>query len=145
MHAGNTLTEFTNLFSPNNFKRNDDIILNYFMANVWNGWVQYVSKSMRNSIKWTAIKAKKINEIKYYFVAEIKERGLMSKRLSRYIVSFDYFDKPWIVLSVTTGSISIAAFATGIGAPVTMMIASFSLAFSITTGIAKKTIKNNKK
>ena len=115
------------------------------MANVWNGWVQYVSKSMRNSIKWTAIKAKKINEIKYYFVAEIKERGLMSKRLSRYIVSFDYFDKPWIVLSVTTGSISIAAFATGIGAPVTMMIASFSLAFSITTGIAKKTIKNNKK
>ena len=29
-----TLTEFTNLFSPNNFKKNDDIILNYFMNNV---------------------------------------------------------------------------------------------------------------
>ena len=28
------LTEFTNLFSPNNFKKNDDIILNYFMSNV---------------------------------------------------------------------------------------------------------------
>ena len=27
----------------------------------------------------------KINEIKYYFVAEIKERELMSKRLSKYI------------------------------------------------------------
>ena len=26
------LTKFTNLFSPNNFKRNDDIILNYFMT-----------------------------------------------------------------------------------------------------------------
>ena len=28
-----TLTEFTNLFSPNNFKKNDDIILKYFMNN----------------------------------------------------------------------------------------------------------------
>ena len=28
MLAGKTLTEFTNLFSPNNFKKNDDIILN---------------------------------------------------------------------------------------------------------------------
>ena len=35
----------------------------------------------------------KINEIKYYFVAEIKVRELMSKILSKYIASFDYFDK----------------------------------------------------
>ena len=34
MLAGKTLTGFTNLFSPNNFKKNDDIILNYFMTNV---------------------------------------------------------------------------------------------------------------
>ena len=47
----------------------------------------------------------KINEIKDYFVAEIKERELMSKRLRKYIASFDYFE---IVLSVTTGTISIA-------------------------------------
>ena len=33
----------------------------------------------------------KINEIKDYFVAEIKERELMSKRLSKYIASFDYY------------------------------------------------------
>ena len=50
----------------------------------------------------------KINEIKDYFVAEIKERELMSKRLSKYIASFDYFDKSLIVLSVATGSIPIA-------------------------------------
>ena len=37
---------------------------------------------------------KKINEIKDYFFAEIKERELMSKRLSKYFASFDYFDKP---------------------------------------------------
>ena len=52
----------------------------------------------------------KINEIKDHFVAEIKERELMSKRLSKYIASFDYFDKSFIVLSVTTGTISIASF-----------------------------------
>ena len=53
----------------------------------------------------------KINESKDYFVAEIKERELMGKRLSKYIASFDYFDKSLIVLSVTTGRISIASFA----------------------------------
>ena len=50
----------------------------------------------------------KISEIKDYFVAEIQERELMSKRLSKYIASFDYFDKSLIVLSVKTGGISIA-------------------------------------
>ena len=71
----------------------------------------------------------------------------MSKRLSKYIASFDYFDKSLIVLSVTTGSISIASFATVIGAPVGIISASFSLAFSISTGIIKKLLKTlrNKK
>ena len=80
----------------------------------------------------------KTNEIKDYFVAEIKERELMCKRLSKYIASFDYFDKSIIVLSVTTGSISTASFATVTGAPVGMVSTSFSLAFSISTGIIKK-------
>ena len=31
---GKTLTDFTNFSSPNNFKKNDDIILEYFMTNV---------------------------------------------------------------------------------------------------------------
>ena len=86
----------------------------------------------------------KINEIKDYFVAEIKERELMSKRLSKYIASFDYFDKSLIVLSVATGSISIASFATVIGAPVGIISASFSLAFSISTGIIKKLLKTTR-
>ena len=34
MLARKTLTDFTNLFSPNNFEKNDDIILNYFMTNI---------------------------------------------------------------------------------------------------------------
>ena len=34
MLTGKTLTDFTNIFSPTNFKKIDDIILNYFMINV---------------------------------------------------------------------------------------------------------------
>ena len=34
MLAGKTLAEYTNLFSPNNFKKNDSIVLNYFMINI---------------------------------------------------------------------------------------------------------------
>ena len=34
MFKGNSLTDFTNLFSPNDFKNSDDIILNYFLTNL---------------------------------------------------------------------------------------------------------------
>ena len=86
----------------------------------------------------------KINEIKNYFVPDIKERELMSKRLSKYIASFNYFYKTLIVLFVTAGIISIALFATFIGEPVGIVIASFSLAFSISTGIVKKMLKTTR-
>ena len=93
------------------------------------------------------LRLNKINEIKDYFEAEIKERELMSKRLRNYIASFNYFDKSLIILSVATGSSSIALFATVIGAPVGMVSASVSLAFSIFTGTVKKLLKptRNKK
>ena len=123
-----------------------------------NGWTwflwnnKYVPKSKCKSIKWSSangqqFRLKKTDEIKDYFIAEIKERELMSKRLSIYIASFDYFDKSLIVLSVATGSISIESFATVIGAPVWMMSASCSLVFSINTEFVKKFLKTtiNKK
>ena len=68
----------------------------------------------------------------------------MGERRSKYIASFDYFDKSLIVLSVTTGSIFIASFATVIGAPVGVISASISLAFSISTGIIKKLLKTTR-
>ena len=49
----------------------------------------------------------------------------MSKRLRKYIASFNFFDKSLIVLFVTTGNISIASFATVIEAPVEMARAGF--------------------
>ena len=71
----------------------------------------------------------------------------MSKGFSKYIASFDCFDKSLIVLSVTTGNISITSFATVIGAPSGIVSAIFSLTFSIFTGIVKKLLKTirNKK
>ena len=73
----------------------------------------------------------------------------MSKRLSKYIASFDYIDKSLIVLSATSGNISIALFATVIGAPVGKASASLSLTVSISTVFSnffcKKNIKSNTK
>ena len=86
----------------------------------------------------------KSSEIKDNFAAEINGRVLMSKRLSKYITYFDYFDRSLIALSVTTGSISIASIATVVEGPVGMMSASCSLAFSITTGIVKKLLKTTR-
>ena len=50
----------------------------------------------------------KINEIKDYFLAEIRERELISENISKYIASLDYFDKSLNVSSIVAGSISIA-------------------------------------
>ena len=69
----------------------------------------------------------------------------MSKRLSKYIASFDYFDKSSIVLFIRTGSFSVASFATVIGASVGIVSASFSLAFLISTGIIKKLLRTTRK
>ena len=93
------------------------------------------------------LRLNKISEIEDYFIAEIKERELMSKKLSKCISFFDYFDKSLIVLSVTSGGVSIASFATFIGAPIGITSASLSLAFSLCTGLVKMLLKatTNKK
>ena len=83
----------------------------------------------------------KISEVRDYFIAEIRERELMSKKLSKCIASFDYFDKSLIVLSATSDSISITSFATVIGAPVGIASASFGLVFSMSTDVVKKLLK----
>ena len=69
---------------------------------------------------------KNINEIKDAFLAEIRERQLISKNLSKYIASLDYFDKLLNVLSILSASISIASFASVIGVPAGIIGASFS-------------------
>ena len=79
----------------------------------------------------------KISEVEDYFIAEIKERELMSKKRSKYISFFYYFDKSLIVLLVTNDCVSISSFATVIGIPVGITSTSLSLAFSLCTGLVK--------
>ena len=68
----------------------------------------------------------------------------MSKKFSKYIAFCDYFDKSLIVLSATSGIISIASFETVIGTPAGIASARFSLAFSLSTGIIKKLLKTTR-
>ena len=65
----------------------------------------------------------------------------MSKKLSKYISFFDYFDKSLVVLSVTSGSVSTASFTIVIGIPVGIASASLGLAFPLYTGLVKELLK----
>ena len=89
----------------------------------------------------TKFRLNEIKKIKKYFNSEIQERTIMSKKLSKYITAFDYFDKTLIVFSATSGGISIISFTSVIGVPVGIASASFSLIFFLATGIIKKLLK----
>ena len=83
--------------------------------------------------------------MKHYFNTEIQERKAMSKKLSKYIAAFDFMDKTLIVLSAASGGISIIYFTSVIGIPAGIANASFTLIFSLTTGIIKKLLKVTRK
>ena len=79
MLKGKTLTEYTTLFSPNDFKKNDAIILNYFMGQYFK--MDHFNKTPNIYPKLTAnisnkqqFRLNKVNEIKDYFLAEVRER-----------------------------------------------------------------------
>ena len=76
--------------------------------------------------------------IENYFHQEINQRKSYSKKLNKYVTAFDYIDKVLIVLSATSDGVSIISFTSIIGAPVGIASTSFTLIFSLTTGIAKK-------
>ena len=81
----------------------------------------------------------KINELKDYFVAEIRERKLMSKGLSKYtaLIRLKLFYLQQAV------EFLFASFASVIGTPVGMASTSLSFAFSLTKEIVKKLLKQH--
>ena len=93
----------------------------------------------------TKFRSYEIKKIENYFINEINERKSYSKKLNKYVTIFDYIDKILIVLSATTGGISIISFTTAIGAPVGIASASFTLIFSLITGIIKKILNITRK
>ena len=83
----------------------------------------------------TKYRLNEITKIENYFNSEIKQRKSHSKKLSK---SVDYIDKILIALSVTSGGVSVISFISIVGAPVKIASASFTLIFSLTTGIIKR-------
>ena len=83
--------------------------------------------------------------IENYFHQEINQRKSCSKKLNKSVTTFDYIDKILIVLSATSSGVSIISFTSIIGAPVGIASASFTLIFSLTTGIVKKLLNITRK
>ena len=100
-----------------------------------------------NLTEHTKFRLDEISKIENYFHEEINQRQSCSKKFSKYVAAFDYIEKILIVLSATTGGVSICSFTSIVGAPVGIASASFTLIFSLTTGIVKKllNITRNKK
>ena len=86
-----------------------------------------------------------IHKIKYYFNNEISEREDIIKKLNKYLVSFDYLDKLFIILSASFGTLSIASHATIVGIPVGIAGSSLTLIFTISTGVNKSLLRITKK
>ena len=88
-----------------------------------------------------------ISKIKNDFNSEINQTKSWSEKLSKYIAAFDYTDKVWIVLSATSGGVCILSSLSVVGVPLGIAGASFTLTFSLTTGIIKKllSLTRNKK
>ena len=81
-----------------------------------------------------------ISKIENYFIKEINQRKSCSKKLSKYVAVFDYIDQVLIVLSATSGGVSIISFTSIVRAPVGIASASLTLFFSLTTGIVEKVL-----
>ena len=98
-----------------------------------------------NLSEQTKFRLSEILGIENYFHQEIKQRKLYCKKLNKYVTAFDYIDKGLIVLSATSGGVSIISFTSITGAPVGIASASFTLFFSLTTGTAKRLLNITRK
>ena len=105
--AGKTLIDYTSLFLPYDFiyflvilKMNECNSIKLIYIQIW-------------VLAQTKFRLNEINKFKNSFNSKIQKRKTMSKKLNKYIANFDYFDK--IVLSATSGAISIISFTSVIG------------------------------
>ena len=85
----------------------------------------------------TKFRLSEIIGIENYFYQEINQRK-SCRKWNKYVTTFDYIDKILIVLSATSGGVSIVSFTSIVGAPLGIPSASLTLFFSLTTGIETK-------
>ena len=132
MLKGKTLLDYTNLFSPNDSRKNDRVI----------------KRTFKNIIELTDVnkyRLDEINKIRDYFNNEINERKDIIKKLNKYLVSSDYLDKISITLSASFGTLSIASYASVVGISAGITGASLTLVFTRGTGLSKSLLKLTKK
>ena len=86
----------------------------------------------------TKFRLYEIKKIEKYFIDEISETKSYCKKLNKYVTIFNYIDKILIVSSATGGGVSINSFSSVIGVCAGISSASFTLIFSLATGIVKK-------
>ena len=102
----------------------------------------------KNLSEQTKFRLSKIIVIENYFYQEINQRKLCSKKLSKYVTTFDYIDMILIFLSAASSGICMISSGSVVRAPVGITSASFTLCFSVITVIIKKLlsiIRNKKK
>ena len=84
---------------------------------------------------------KKLTEIEAFFLDEIEVREQIAKRMKRFNTITGIVDTGLITSTVITGGISIAAFASGVGLPVGIVLSGTSLILSLATAISRKYFK----
>ena len=82
------------------------------------------------AIDKTDLSAKfRLDEVQNYFIEEINQRKSCSKKLNTYVTAFDYIDQALIILSATSGGVSVISFKTIVGAPIVILSASLTFFF----------------
>ena len=94
-----------------------------------------------NLTEQTKFRLSEISGIQSYFYQEIDERKSYCKKLNKYISIFDYIDKCLIILSATSGGVSIISFTSIVGVPIGITSAFLTLIFSLAKGITKILLK----
>ena len=97
---------------------------------------------LTNQIKF---RLDEISKIENYFIDDINQRKLYSKKISKYVAVFDYIDQALIVLGVTSGRVSIVSFTSIAGTPAGIASATLTLFFSLATGKTKKLLNITRK
>ena len=86
-----------------------------------------------NLSEQTKFRLSEIIAIENYFHQEINQGKSCSKKLSKYLTTFDCIDKILIVSSSTSSGVCIISSASIVGAPAGIVSASLTLIFSRTT------------
>ena len=108
-----------------------------------NSFIEAIDRT--NLTEQRKIRIDKITETEDYFYHEINQRKSCSKKLSKYGAVFDYIDQVLIVLSATSGGVSIILFISIVGAPVGIASAGLTLFFQSNNRKSQKINEYNKK